>query len=108
MSWTTSGPVSGDEMNPRSTAVRFHDWSRPRTPPSVPVDADVDVVPDTETMLRVPHDVCPERCRNVRVVASVATQNCEPGTQLETGSPPSFSFTMPFPATACGQYMPPW
>src|SRR5213593_3479120 len=77
-------------------------------PPSVPVDADVDVVPDTETMLRVPHEVCPERWRNVRVVVSPGTQNCEPGKQLGTGSPPSFSLTTPLPATTCGQYMPPW
>ena len=60
-SWTISGPLSADEMKPRSTAVRFQDWRRPRIPPSVPVEADVDVVPDTDTMLRVPHDVCPER-----------------------------------------------
>ena len=95
-------------MKPRSTAVRLHDWKRPRIPPSVPVDADVDVVPDTDTMFRVPHDVWPERCRNVRVVSSPGTQNCEPGKQFGTGSPPSFSLTTPFPATACGQYMPPW
>jgi hypothetical protein len=59
-------------------------------------------------MLRVPHDVCPERCRNVRVVRSSGRQNCEPGTQVGTGRPPSFSLRTPFPAIACGQYMPPW
>src|ERR1043166_3892567 len=107
-SWTTSGPVSGEAMNPRSTAVRFQDWSRPRMPPSVPVDAEVDVVPETETMWRVPHDVWPERWRKVRVVSSPGTQNCDPGKQFGIGRPPSFSLTMPFPATACGQYIPPW
>src|SRR5437870_3363584 len=107
-SWTISGPVSRDGMYPRSTAVRFQDCSNPRMPPSVPVDADVEVVPDTETMCRVPQDVCPERWRNVRVVSSPGTQNWEPGKQLGIGSPPSFSFTTPLPASACGQYMPPW
>src|ERR1051325_10755368 len=107
-SWTTSGPVSGEEMNPRSTAVRFQDWRRPRMPPSVPVEAEVEVVPETEALWRAPHEVGPERCRKVRVVSSPGTQNCEPGKQLGTGRPPSFSLTTPFPATACGQYMPPW
>src|SRR5581483_4616430 len=107
-SCTTSGPVRSEGMYPSSTAVRFQDWKSPSTPPSVPVDADVDVVPDTETMLRVPHDVSPERWRKVRVVSSPGRQNCEPGTQLATGRPPSLSLTTPFPGIACGQYMPPW
>src|SRR5438046_7958408 len=77
-------------------------------PPNVPVDADVEVVPATETMWRVPHEVWPERWRKVRVVSSSGTQNCEPGKQLGIGSPPSFSFKTPLPATACGQYIPPW
>src|SRR6185369_8711793 len=81
---------------------------RPSTPPSVPVEADVDVVPATDTMLRVPHDVWPERWRKVRVASSPGTQKLEPGKQFGIGRPPSLSFTMPFPAIACGQYMPPW
>src|SRR5256712_14137047 len=99
-SWAISGPLSADEMKPRSTAVRFQDWRRPRIPPSVPVEADVDVVPDTDSMFRVPHDVWPERCRNVRVVSSPGTQNCEPGKQLGIGNPPSFPRTPPLPAPA--------
>src|SRR5438874_13545931 len=95
-SWTISGPVSADEMKPRSTAVRFHDSRRPRIPPSVPVDADVDVVPDTDTMFRVPHHVWPERCRNVRVVSSPGTQNCEPGKQCGIGGLRAFCLRSPF------------
>src|SRR5262245_17934289 len=108
ISCTISGAVRGEEMNPSSTAVRLQDWNKPSTPPSVPVDAEVDVVPDTDTMLRLPQEVWQERCRKVRVVVSAGTQNCEPGKQFGIGSPPSFSFTTPLPAIACGQYMPPW